>query len=202
MEIDMIELYGYLGSILVVVSMLMSSIVRLRIVNTVGSIVSGTYSLIIGSFPLALMNFSLIAINLYNLFKLLKSKQNYDLIEGTADEAFLKYFLDRYQEDIKMHFPGFNMQEKWFDKAYMICCEGTPAGLLLGTEKADGVMEIAIDYATPAYRDCSVGTYLYEKLPQKGIHKLVYSQPEAESFVSYLEKMGFEKEQGAYTKKL
>ena len=33
----MVEMIGYLGSILVVVSMLMSSVVRLRIINTIGS---------------------------------------------------------------------------------------------------------------------------------------------------------------------
>ena len=33
----MIELVGYLGSALVVVSMLMTSVVKLRVVNTIGS---------------------------------------------------------------------------------------------------------------------------------------------------------------------
>lgn len=33
----LIEMLGYLGSLLVVVSMLMSSVVKLRLVNTVGS---------------------------------------------------------------------------------------------------------------------------------------------------------------------
>lgn len=71
----MIEIFGYIGSILVVVSMLMSSVVRLRIINTVGAGISGTYSLIIGSFPMAIMNYCLVIINIYNLFKLAKSKQ-------------------------------------------------------------------------------------------------------------------------------
>ena len=44
-----IELAGYLGSVLVVVSMLMSSVVKLRIINTAGSIISATYALIIQS---------------------------------------------------------------------------------------------------------------------------------------------------------
>ncbi|MCR4884486.1 MAG: hypothetical protein K6A68_12995 [Clostridiales bacterium] len=34
-----IELVGYLGSALVVVSMLMTSVVKLRIVNTIGSFI-------------------------------------------------------------------------------------------------------------------------------------------------------------------
>ena len=69
-----IELAGYLGSTLVVVSMLMSSVVKLRVINTIGSVISATYALIIHSYPLALMNICLIIINCYNLIKLLDRK--------------------------------------------------------------------------------------------------------------------------------
>ena len=69
-----IELFGYLGSTLVVVSMLMTSITKLRIVNSIGSIVSGIYAFIIGSIPMVLMNTCLLIINIYNLIQL--KKQN------------------------------------------------------------------------------------------------------------------------------
>lgn len=69
-----IELFGYLGSFLVVVSMLMSSITRLRIINMIGSVISATYALVIGAFPMVLMNMSLIMINAYNLIKLKKQE--------------------------------------------------------------------------------------------------------------------------------
>ena len=68
----MIEIFGYIGSALVVVSMLMSSIVKLRIINTVGSVISGIYAVICGAIPLAVMNICLITINIYGLVKLLK----------------------------------------------------------------------------------------------------------------------------------
>jgi len=70
-----VELLGYLGSALVGCSVLMTSVVRLRLVNMAGSVLSGVYGLIIGSFPLALMNFCLIVINGWNLYRLLKMKQ-------------------------------------------------------------------------------------------------------------------------------
>ena len=47
----LIEIFGYIGSVLVVVSLLLSSIVKLRVVNTIGSIVSGIYALIVGALP-------------------------------------------------------------------------------------------------------------------------------------------------------
>lgn len=75
-------------------------------------------ALIIGSYPLAILSFSLVIINIYNLFKLLKPKNNYDLVVGKADDAFVNYFLSRYKEDIYSHFPGFTAAKKG-DTAYI-----------------------------------------------------------------------------------
>ena len=47
----MIELVGYLGSALVVASMLMSSVVKLRVINTLGSGIFAVYALMIHSYP-------------------------------------------------------------------------------------------------------------------------------------------------------
>lgn len=196
-----IEIFGYIGSALVVVSMLMSSIVKLRVVNTVGSIVSGTYALIVGALPLVLMNGCLIVINVYNLFKLLKTQQVYDLVEGNTDDALVTYFLNRYEDDIKIYFPGFVKEDVCGKKAYVICCDGNPAGVLV-VEETGGVMDILIDYSIPAYRDCSVGTFLYSRLSDKKIHKLVYAQNLSEIHASYMNKMGFIREDGVYVKRL
>ena len=77
----LIEIFGYIGSGLIVISMLMSSIVKLRIINTIGSVISGIYAMICGAFPLSLMNGCLISINIYNLFKLWKEQKEYDTVD-------------------------------------------------------------------------------------------------------------------------
>ena len=196
-----IELFGYLGSTLVVVSMLMSSVVKLRVINTIGSIISGTYALIIHSYPLALMNICLIVINCYNLAKLLKSEQQYDLIRVNADDGFLSYFIARYKEDIQNFFQGQDLAPSASNAAYIVCCGEAPAGLLLGNISENGTLDIAVDYTTPTYRDCSVGKYLYARLPEDGIRKLVYSG-KSEKHIEYLLKMGFVSENGVYKKTL
>lgn len=197
----MIEIFGYIGSVLVVVSMLMSSVVKLRVINVIGSVISGTYALIIGSFPLALMNGCLIVINIYNLSKLLKSEKHYDLVEGKAEDAFLNYVLNYYKEDIKTYFPEFKLGETKFDVAYVVCNDGVPAGVSLGCMTDESTMELVLDYSTPTYRDCSVGVYLYSRLQKKGIKKVAY-KGNAENHVPYLQKMGFVMENGVYTKNL
>ena len=84
--------------------------------------------------------------------------------------------------------------------AYLVCCNGTPAGLLLGEAKEDGALNVLLDYSVPSYRDCSVGAYLYANLGAHGIQKLVFSQDLAAAHSSYLTKMGFENADGNYTK--
>ncbi|MBR5467850.1 MAG: YgjV family protein [Firmicutes bacterium] len=197
-----IEIFGYIGSVLVVVSMLMSSVVKLRVINTVGSIVSGIYALIVGALPLVLMNACLIIINLYNLFKLLKTQKEYDIVKAKADDSSAEYFINRYARDIKSYFPDYKENKAACDTVYFVYCNGTPAGLLLGKELENGIVDVVMDYTTPAYRDCTAGEFLYSKLPENGVKMLKYSQKESKTHVEYMTKMGFVKENGVYIKTL
>lgn len=70
-----IEMVGYLGSVLVVISMLMTSVIRLRVVNSIGAGIFTIYALIIHSYPTALMNFCLVVINMYHLMHIYKDRQ-------------------------------------------------------------------------------------------------------------------------------
>lgn len=193
----LLEIFGYIGSFLVVFSMLMSSVVKLRVINTIGSVVSGTYALICGAYPLVLMNGCLIIINVYNLYKLLKTEQQYDMVESKKEDALLGYFLEKYQDDIKKHFSNFE-KDAVYDKAYVVCCNGNLAGVLLGKEKEKGVIDIVLDYSIPTYRDCSVGTYLYSQLPSQGVRTLEYRLADTEEHIAYMKKMGFVKTENAY----
>lgn len=198
----LIELFGYLGSTLVVVSMLMASVVKLRVINTLGSVISATYALIIGSFPLALMNICLIVINVYNLFKLLKTEQQYDLVKTAPEDAFVGYFLERNLKDILNYFPDFDGKPQDMTDAYMVCCNGDPAGVLIGKDLGEGKMDVELDYSVPAYRDCSVGKFLYGKLPGQGVKTLTFARKASDTHLNYIAKMGFRQEKGVYTKEL
>lgn len=196
-----LEIVGYIGSALVVISMLMTSVVKLRIVNMIGSVVSGTYAFIIGSFPLALMNVCLIIINIFNLIKLLKTKQKYDFFESNLDDSFLNFFLAKYKEDIKKYFPKFDDEKGSANVAYAVWVDGEPAGVTLGKKDKDKV-DIVIDYSIPAYRDCSIGKYLYSKLPSVGIKELTFKKEKSEAHEPYLEKVGFKLQDEIYVKEL
>lgn len=198
----MIEMIGYLGSGLVVISMLMSSVVRLRVINTIGSGVFAAYALMIHSYPTALMNVCLVSINIYNLAKLRQNSQSYDLVTGALGDELLCYLLDYYREDIKKFFPNFPEDNPAANRTFIVCCNGNPAGILLGTDTGDGTLQVVLDYSTPTYRDCSIGSYLYTRLPSRGIHTLTFAEDGSPAHIAYLTKMGFGKENDVYIKHL
>lgn len=193
----LLEIVGYIGSILVVVSMLMSSIVKLRVINTIGSVISGIYAIICGALPLALMNLCLIVINVYNLILLLKTKQVYELVSLNADEAFVKHFIKQHQDDISSFFPDFQISDLSGKDACIVFHNDTPAGLLIG-KKEKNVFHILIDYSTAVYRDCSVGNFLYPQLASMGLVTLIFTHKTSDEHISYMNKMGFSYENGRY----
>ena len=197
-----IELIGYLGSALVVFSMLMTSIVKLRVVNTVGCVIFTAYALVIGSYPTALMNLCLIGINVFQLFRLFRDQKQYDLIDTDLGDGYVSYFIEKNLKDIRTWFPDFSAQGLQADMVFLACCDNNPASVFIGKRgSAPGETEILLDYAAPAYRDTSVGRFLHAQLKQKGCRILVFKR-NAPRHVDYMTKMGYRKNGDDYVLKL
>ena len=200
----LIEAFGYLGSGLVVVSMLMNSVVKLRVVNTIGSVIFAIYALIIKSYPTAVMNVCLVSINIYHLMKLRNTQKYYKVFETQPGDGFLNYLLSYYKEDIVKYFPNFSVESLKDSPAariFTVCCEDKAAGAIGGEQHGDE-LEFLLDYSTPAYRDTSEGAFLYSELKKFGIRSLV-SRGDSAEHAEYLKKMGFTgPEEGVYRKML
>ncbi len=193
-----IEAIGYVGSALVLVSMLMTSVVRLRIINLIGSIIFAGYAIAIGSYPTAIMNIALAIINIYHLYKIFNEQKSYHMIKTGLKDGYFSYLLDAFDADIKQIFPDYVRPDTNTDIACLVCVESDPACLFLGTETAPGEVEVLLDYATPAYRDTSVGRYLYRRLAKDGCRSLTFRQ-NAVNHIPFLDKVGYTKsEDGAY----
>ena len=189
-----LELFGYLGSILVLVSMLMTSVVRLRVINLIGSAIFATYAILIRSYPTALLNGCLVGINLYHLFRLRQTTGKiYEIQPLNAGEGFAAWFVHKYREDIGRFFPLIHPEEANKAEGFAVFYEDQAAGILLG-KRNDSKFEVLMDYTTPTFRDCSVGEYLYSQLPSYGITQLFCkaSSPEHDQ---YMEKMGFSRQE-------
>ena len=196
----LIEGIGYLGSLLVLASMLMTSVYKLRVINTAGSLIFTVYAFIIRSYPTALMNFCLVLVNLHFLWKMSRMDRDFDLVETGRDDPFLRYFIDSHREDILSCFPGAQLDLSEADRAYIICCKGLPVGVTVGDLQGD-VMDLVLDYTVPAYRDFSVGRFLLEALKKQGVRKLCYGGP-VEFHLPYLQKLGYRKNGELYEKEL
>lgn len=196
-----IELIGYLGSLLIVISMLMTSLIRLRLINAIGSIIFTGYALAIRSYPTAILNFTLVIINIYNLLKLLRSKHSYEVTKLSMTDGFVKFFLDTCENDIRLFFPSLDRNFD-YNRVYLVTCGVNPVGLFLGKSYGENSIEALIDYATPAYRDCSIGKHLYNYLKtNENIKELAFENPSA-GHEPYLLKVGFKKNGNRYIKEL
>ncbi|MBR6503453.1 MAG: hypothetical protein IKT15_00565 [Firmicutes bacterium] len=185
-----IEGIGYVGSALILGSMLMTSVTRLRIINLIGSAVFACYALMIHSIPTAIINIGLVVINIVQLKKLADVKREYDLVKVDPKEAGLQYLLQHYYENIVKYFPTLKAGIPVGDIAFMVYCNGSPAGIFLGTQREDGVIDVDLDYSTPRYRDSSVGRFFYGKLPEQGVKQLVFRNP-GEKHRDYMLRIGF-----------
>ena len=194
-----LELIGYTGSLLVIVSMLMTSVVKLRIINTIGSVIFCGYAIAIHSYPTAAMQVCLIIINIINLYKLNNTKKEYSAVEAKADDAFIAHFLSVNSEDIRKFFPDFAAPAA-DDKIFLITCEHIPAGIFIAEDNS-GALKVKLDYTTPAYRDCSAGKFLYSHLQKIGIKK-ISAETKIPAHEKYLNKMGFSHDGDSFTKNL
>ena len=185
-----IEVIGYIGSALVLVSFLMTSVVKLRMINLIGCVVFAGYALAIRSYPTAIMNICLAGINIFHLMRIFREERTYSLIKTEVSDGFVSYLLTGNAEDIHKWFPEFSLKDMNPDIAYLVCCESIPAGIFLGKQLEEGTLEVLLDYAAPAYRDTSVGSFIHAHMALEGYKFLVFRQ-EASGHVPYLTKMGY-----------
>lgn len=196
-----LEMVGYFASILVLVSLLMTSVVKLRVINMIGSLIFAIYALLIGSYPTAVMNFCLVGVNIFYLVRIARTERVFTLLPAAPEEAYVAYFLQCFQADIQTYFPGFDRAQIQSGAVFLVCRDAAPAGILAGRALEDGGLEVVLDYATPQYRDCSVGQYLYRQLAQRGYRTLAVPAA-SEVHGAYLKKMGFVQDGGRYVKDL
>ena len=188
------ELIGYAASLLVAISLMMSGIVKLRLVNMAGAITFTIYGILINSMPVAFMNAFIVIVNIYHLANIFQKKTEFELIEVDPDNPVLNRFLTYHKEEISGQQPAFD-----FGKSYpfnlMIFNKMVPVGVLSG--RKDGhVLNVDLDFVVPSHRDFKAGEYLYKDRKdfflENGIG-IIQAKQGDQSHNQYLRKMGFSK---------
>lgn len=69
-----LEIFGYIGSGLILLSMMMTSVEKLRWFNISGSVISMIYGAVMGTWPVVLLNVGTISINVVQIIRLHRKK--------------------------------------------------------------------------------------------------------------------------------
>ncbi|HJG95933.1 MAG TPA: lactate dehydrogenase [Romboutsia timonensis] len=69
------EWVGYAASLFIVLSLTMTSIIKLRIINSIGCLLFIIYGLNLNAYPVVISNALIVMINIYNLYMLSKGKK-------------------------------------------------------------------------------------------------------------------------------
>lgn len=206
MDTFILELIGYLASVLVAVSLTMSNIVRLRILNLLGAITFAVYGVLITAWPVAFMNTLIVFINIYYLLQMRNAKEYLKLVTTSADDEYLNYVLSFHREAIAANQPEFQFNPSRDDVCALVLRDTVPAGLFIGSPSASGEMSVKLDFVPPAYRDFKIGAFLFSEkrgfFQALGVSSL-RAQPGDAEHAGYLLKMGFEPQaDGTYLKRL
>lgn len=193
LNLPILEWIGYLASVLVLISLSLSSMLRLRTINLLGSAVFSFYGFAIGSLPVGIMNLVIVFSNLYYLRELFFRKDNFEIIKSDSDQEYIQKFLIYFKKDIQNYFPDFSLQNKTNQMILMVTRNMNLAGLFIATENGDSI-EVELDYVTPQYRDYKTGKFIFEHfrntLKEKK-YKTILTNSVVPQQIKYLKKMGF-----------
>jgi len=204
MNINSVELIGYLGSILVAISLMMKSLLRLRIINLFGALFFTLYGMLLRAYPVAFLNGLIVCIDLYYLVQMWRQKDFFTFLEVSPKSEYLRAFVNFYKDDISAIIPGYTHQPDESLLCFFILRNMVPAGLFITRVQGEQA-HIQLDYVIPNYRDFQVARFIFEDnaafFAQRGIRRFV-SESGSDLHRSYLEKMEFVKSGDLYVHKI
>ena len=188
------EAVGYAASLLIAISLMMRSVLRLRIINLVGSSCFVVYGLLIQAYPVMVMNCVIVVINIYYLRELTRTHTSFSVLESGGDSEYLELFINHYAEELARIFPAFEHRRHDGHIVWFILHGLVPVGLFIAEIKKNHDLFVHVDYVIPGYRDLRPGKYLYTKQKDRfaklGITRFS-SAPKNSEQRRYLTKMGF-----------
>ncbi|MFW5974571.1 MAG: GNAT family N-acetyltransferase [Bacteroidota bacterium] len=201
-----VEWIGYAASLGIMVSMLMTSVLKLRMINLAGCVLFLIYGYIIGAWPVAIVNFFIALINIFYLRKMLSARKPFFSVMAISPKnIYVKRFIDFYKNDIRKFIPGFYKKDVSHDHCWLLMKDMKVAGIFMGANKGYQTLEIHLDYILPEYRDFKVGRFLYEQnkaLFLEHNYERLMATPGHKKHNKYLEKMGFKLQDGIYQRTL
>ncbi len=193
--VNLVEWLGYMASVITAISLLMSSIIKLRWFNLFGSLTFCIYGFVINAYPVGVFNGFIVFVNIYYLYKIYNKKEFFKLQLVEYTDGYLTTFFQFYKDELEKYFPTFSVNNmKTENVSLLVLRNMAVAGVFIGEKLPDSTLKISIDFAIPEYRDFKLGKFVYRDnaafFEANGIKRLVTETQNKEHF-NYLKKMGF-----------
>jgi hypothetical protein len=193
-----LDLIGWCGSALLVVSLMQARVLRFRVLNLVACIVLTGFNAALEIWPMVAMNIVLSVINLWHIRKLVATRHDdavYDVLEVGPDDEYLRHVLRIHEADILEYQPDLVWDGAAPGRlAFLVQRGDETVGVVLVRDDGDGVARVQLDYVTPRYRDFSPGEFVWRRstvLRERGFHRVVTP---AHMVGAYYGRLGFERD--------
>lgn len=189
------EIIGWAGSILVVVSLMIPSVRKFRILNLTGSLIATIYNAYFGIWPYMVMNGAIVLINVYWLWRLYRHDREgqrvYEVVVARPDDAVVDRFVTRNQSDIHRAYPNFTSGSLQGAQVFLVLYQEEIVGVF--ALQGSGRSQIVLDFVTERFRDLTPGRHVYsDRSLFESLEVTEVSVPlEATSDPGYFRRLGF-----------
>jgi len=188
------DLVGYAASALILISMSLGNIIRLRVFNLLGAALFTVYGVLVQAWPVAVLNAIVVGVNLVHIQRLRAREDAFELLEiRSAQSDFLARFIDRNAEDIRRFFPRFDLRTIHDPVIVLILRELRPVGLFVAEREGEDTLRVHLDYVIPEYRDLKSARYFYRnwRPSLRGAVRRLIAHTDVATHRDYLRKVGF-----------
>jgi len=197
-----LDIVGWLGSALLIYSVMQARVLRFRVLNLAACVVLTGFNAALEIWPMVAMNVALMAINVWHIRALVTTRHDtasYAVLEVGGQDEYLRHVLRVHEADILRFQP---------DLVWDGSIEGNVAFIVQRDDETVGVVllhvegstaTVLLDYVTPRYRDFSPGQFVWRHstvLADRGLTKVVTSP---QMVGAYYQRLGFTaRPDGAY----
>lgn len=190
-----LDVIGWLGSALLVYSVMQARVLRFRVLNLAACVVLTGYNAALEIWPMVAMNIALLAINIWHIRALVSTRHDtatYVVLEVGLTDSYLAHVLAVHRSDIAAFQPDLQPVHTYGQDVHACVIQrgDETVGVVL-VRLIENEARVLLDYVTPRYRDFSPGQFVWKHsdvLTSRGITTVVTSPS---MIGAYYAKIGF-----------
>ena len=172
-----LDLFGWAGSALLIISLLQTRVLRFRILNLAACLSLVAFNALVEVWPMVGMNVATSLINLWFIVAMVRTRHDeatFQVLQVSPQDAYLHHFLSVHATDIARFHPAYDGVEG-DDLAFCVLKGDETVGVVLIRREGD-VARVQLDYVTPRFRDFSPGEFVWRRAPrlrERGFRRVV-----------------------------